>query len=170
MGCFKGLERISQPRMSLRCAPYRGNGGAAPCGRSEHRHLCIPALTPMPAIRESCRVDMLPGTLPLAGNRYLVFVRSLLFSSQLFCRSMGRRTWATSQQTEFLESFLERLEDEKGNHGLTAFYARITAEFIERWESPILQEDLNQGADSKRLADERRGRVSGQRSRFFETN
>ena len=49
---------------------------------------------------------------------------------------MGRHPWATPEQTEFLKTHLPKLDEEKQNHGLKAFYSRVAAEFSERWEPP----------------------------------
>jgi len=76
---------------------------------------------------------------------------------------MGRKPWATPEQTVFLEAQLPDMEAEKANHGLRPFYARITREFIAQWASPIVPippERQREGLELKAYADERRGTVS----------
>jgi len=76
---------------------------------------------------------------------------------------MGWSPWATPKQAVFLESFVDQLEEEKHNHGLAPFYARVMQEFIQHWESPIpdkVDKKITDPAELKRLADERRGCVS----------
>ena len=76
---------------------------------------------------------------------------------------MGRPPWATPEQTAFLESFLPRLDAEKANHGLKAFYIVTARKFIDRWASPLDPND-NDGTKTleelKAKADDRRQRVS----------
>ena len=75
---------------------------------------------------------------------------------------MGRPPWATSEQTAFLESYLPSMDEEKENHGLAAFYARVTDDFILRWKSPTIPipKDRQDGVTPEAYANERRGRVS----------
>ena len=84
---------------------------------------------------------------------------------------MGRRPWATPEQTAFLESKLPLLDEEKENHGLTPFYARIAVQFIEHWASPIVpipEERRAENLDPQAYANERRGAVSQYICVFFE--
>jgi len=76
---------------------------------------------------------------------------------------MGRKPWATPEQTVFLEAQLPNMDAEKANNGLTMFYARITREFITQWASPIVPIPLkrqHEGLELKAYTDERRGAVS----------
>ena len=76
-------------------------------------------------------------------------------------RPMGRKTWCSTEQTEFLKVHLSRLDEEKNNHGLSPFYARVAAEFIKRWESPTPKKACPKGVSPKQHADNERTRVSG---------
>ena len=76
---------------------------------------------------------------------------------------MGRPTWATTEQTAFLEGFLLQLEEEKRTNGLTSFYVRVTQDFVRRWASPLLPTDddgKSSPAQLKKIADDRRRGVS----------
>lgn len=47
---------------------------------------------------------------------------------------MGRPSWATADQVEFLKSFLDDLpRAKKMPGGLTQLYADITQKFLEKW-------------------------------------
>ena len=77
---------------------------------------------------------------------------------------MGRPTWATPEQAAFLKGFVGRLEEEKHNQGLKPFYATVTAEFINRWASPIPPDvdttKVTDPARLKELSDKYQQRVS----------
>lgn len=64
----------------------------------------------------------------------------------------------------FLESFLSRVDEEKGNNPLAAFYDSVTQEFVKKWDSPVPPDvDTKVVTDPvvlKALSDARRGRVS----------
>jgi len=76
---------------------------------------------------------------------------------------MGRKPWATPEQTAFLKTQLPFMDEEKEMHGLTPFYARVTIAFIEQWASPIVPippKPQYEGLEPKAYADLRRGKVS----------
>ena len=77
---------------------------------------------------------------------------------------MGRRPWATPEQVAFLKGFIGQLEEEKHNHGLVPFYARVADDFIKCWEFPIPSDvdmkKVTEPSELKRLADKRRAHVS----------
>ena len=73
---------------------------------------------------------------------------------------MGRQLWCIPEQTAFLAAQLPKLDEEKINHGLTPFYARVAAEFIERWESPTPTKPCPEGVSPKQHADNERISVS----------
>jgi len=58
------------------------------------------------------------------------FVSAYLATSLL---PMGRRTWATKQQADFLSSFEPNLEVAKRTRTLQIEYARISREFLKKW-------------------------------------
>lgn len=112
-----------------------------------------------------------PAPLPLSSGTpslttfppRLVFLPLVLLSSSVpsDCRlTMGRPPWATPEQTAFLESHVPKLEEEKHNHGLTAFYARVTKEFVRRWPSPVIPDGATNEETLRLQADGARGRVS----------
>lgn len=76
---------------------------------------------------------------------------------------VGRPPWTTPEQAEYLQQHLPKLDDEKANNGLTQLYARVTKDFSDIWDPPIVEKDRlaakNQD-DLKKLAYDRRGRVS----------
>lgn len=76
---------------------------------------------------------------------------------------MGRRPWATPEQTKFLQDYLPHLEKEKGDCTLTDVYAKVAAKFIEKWPSPLPLGDEFKDYTPDQLkaeADIFRGRVS----------
>jgi hypothetical protein len=57
-----------------------------------------------------------------------------LFHPPRFSLPMGRRSWATSDQLKFLESYLPQLPEARGGIGLNVLYTSIAQEFLTRWE------------------------------------
>ena len=56
---------------------------------------------------------------------------------------VGRPPWTTPEQTDFLKTFVPRLEAEKKRIGLKAFYDQIAVEFQGRWPAePTSKEKL----------------------------
>ena len=109
--------------------------------------------------RLSCSTWTPPGMDSVSSFPCLVVSHSLLLS---FC-PMGQPTWATTEQTTFLEGFLPQLEEEKRTNGLTSFYVRVTQDFVRRWASPLLPTDddgKSSPAQLKKIADDRRRGVS----------
>ena len=48
---------------------------------------------------------------------------------------MGRNTWATDDQVEFLNSYLDDIPKARStNGGLTQLYARAARDFLQKWE------------------------------------
>ena len=96
--------------------------------------------------------------------------RSSFFPSAPISSSMGRPPWATPEQTEFLRGYTPNLNKEKEGNGLTAYYDRITMEFLKRWPARPTDEDRGAAADGKdpqSLANTRRKKV---RLRFPPSN
>ena len=76
---------------------------------------------------------------------------------------MGRPPWATSDQLEFLRSFVPQLDEEKAKNGLKQFYAKVTSQFAKKWPPPVLDDDRKGNksmAEAQASAYARRGRVS----------
>ena len=73
---------------------------------------------------------------------------------------MGRPPWATAEQTEYLQNLVSRLDEEKQNHGLAAFYARTTTEFLKRWPSLLVPDGMKSDDELRSLADKQKGKVS----------
>ena len=77
--------------------------------------------------------------------------------------SMGRRPWATPEQTSFLEGYLATLERDKQDKSFKDIYATVAAKFIEKWTSPLPRGDKFEGWTPARLkscADDFRRKVS----------
>ena len=77
---------------------------------------------------------------------------------------MGRRPWATPNQTEFLESYIPNLDHEKQKEGgLKNYYERISLDFLEKWPAKPTDEDreeTNNELELQALANAQRTRVS----------
>ena len=71
---------------------------------------------------------------------------------------MGRRPWATPEQTQFLLSYTVNLEREKKGRGLGPYYNTVSEEFIKKWPVVPWEDELKQ-ADPKAAAEERRRKV-----------
>jgi hypothetical protein len=56
------------------------------------------------------------------------------FHSPRFSLPMGRRSWATLKQLEFLRSYLPEVSGASGGVGKNVLYTRIAQEFLTRWE------------------------------------
>jgi len=55
---------------------------------------------------------------------------------------MGRRPWATSDQTKFLESHVPNLDREKQKEsGLKGYYDRISLDFLQKWPAKPTDEE-----------------------------
>ena len=68
---------------------------------------------------------------------------------------MGRRPWATPEQTEFLLSHTSNLEREKNGAGLEPYYNRVFKEFIAKWpvsptEDELKEENPQSSAEDRR--------------------
>ena len=57
-------------------------------------------------------------------------------------QEMGRRSWATPEQLEFLKTFIPLLPRAKGTTGLKTLYAQVHEGFLEKWPNlePVLPE------------------------------
>lgn len=76
---------------------------------------------------------------------------------------MGRSTWSTPEQLEYLERLRPRLEAEKAGNGLAQFYASVASDFAKLWPPLLLPDDLAAAktpAAAEALAYGRRERVS----------
>jgi hypothetical protein len=76
---------------------------------------------------------------------------------------MGRGTWSTPEQLEYLEQRLPRLDTEKAGNGLKQFYASVAHDFAKLWPPPVLQSDFMDNrtpAAAEAVAYSRRERVS----------
>lgn len=84
---------------------------------------------------------------------------------------MGRPPWATSDQVEFLESFVPNLDREKKGNGLTPYYNQISQAFLQQWPVEPSTEERNSTTDEAKrqeIADARRTKVSHCFVRSFE--
>ncbi|KAF9777600.1 hypothetical protein BJ322DRAFT_1114895 [Thelephora terrestris] len=55
---------------------------------------------------------------------------------------MGRGTWSTPEQLEYLEQRLPGLDAEKAGNGLKQFYTSVARDFAKLWPPPVLQSDF----------------------------
>lgn len=60
---------------------------------------------------------------------------------------MGRPSWATPDQIEFLESFVPNLDREKKANGLKPYYDRIALQFFKKWPAEPSNEDRKKTDD-----------------------
>ena len=59
---------------------------------------------------------------------------------------VGRPSWTTPEQYDFLEGYVSRLNAEKQGNGLKPFYDQVAAEFKLRWRAePTAKEKLTSG-------------------------
>jgi len=61
---------------------------------------------------------------------------------------MGRRPWATKEQSDFLENFVPNLDREKGLNGLKAYYDQISVQFLQIWLSEPTNMDREKAAST----------------------
>ena len=73
-------------------------------------------------------------------------------------------TWASAEQTKFLEGFLPELEEKKKGNGLNTFYASVAVKFLEKWKTAPGPKEFEAAGDNQELlqslADARRKSVS----------
>ena len=58
--------------------------------------------------------------------------------SILFDLGMGRRSWATREQLNFLHLYIPELPAAKAGTGLNVLYLRVTEKFIEKWDPEVV--------------------------------
>ena len=114
----------------------------------------------------------LPGPdQPRFTHSRTLFLRLLLPSAPLLptvfspLLPMGRNSWATTEQTKFLEEHFANLERENQDYPLTVIYAQVAAIFIQRWPSPLPQGDKYQGWTHDQL--KAQGNIARKQVSFF---
>jgi hypothetical protein len=106
--------------------PTTTSGMEGPAGETEavHRYpcLCMPGAFPMPTARSLSQTACL---------LHLVYIAIIL--------GMGRRTWATPDQLEYLKSWLPLLPRAKKTTGLRTVYLQAYEGFLMKWQpDPIV--------------------------------
>jgi hypothetical protein len=72
---------------------------------------------------------------------------------------MGRRSWATPEQLEYLKSFIPLLQQAKGTTGLMTLYGQVSDGFQMKWTPEPIVPKPNTSLSPEQLAAEAKKRL-----------